>query len=499
MRFINDADATEQSFTLRGLARKPVAKKTLTYNCRVGDTIERSVRVENVAKWKLVYRVQSDLPFVTGDEHCTVFSGAAADYKFSIAPLYHGTFHGVLRFVATRDPFVEHDSDDEELYCLQNEFSHPFEMWFALNVRVEPGEPVARVAVEGHCLDKSSIQIPLLDACRALLARSAAAAALPGSPPNPSSALSGAARSSPGARSTPSASGGVVDERTQFEVNLVDPTGFLRALASDASATASQAQDAASGMRSRDQSLSFARSASQSDATSKLAAGAAGADESKKTSKQNKAAVNVGALTITEGRDEVLRLQYMPTKMGKYKARYSPLSRLIVRYDLRIYPIVLFCNVHSYSYEYLCCSVTLVNKQLGEFWYDLDLIATPPAPIVLQHMQCEIGHWVSAEVVLHNPCREKLVLEPHVESAKSGCFALHYAPGARDLDSNRSDAESEELTFAAARVPKTLQLQPRASLALLLLFKPGALGFAGQKATITFRNNEVPLRSYIAL
>ena len=106
MRFINDADATEQAFTLRGLAPKPVAKKTLTYSCRVGDTIERAVRVENIAKWKLVYRVQSDLPFLSGPEHCTVFSGASADYKFSLAPLYHGTFKGVLRFVATRDPFV---------------------------------------------------------------------------------------------------------------------------------------------------------------------------------------------------------------------------------------------------------------------------------------------------------------------------------------------------------------------------------------------------------
>ena len=106
MRFINDADATEQMFTLRGLARKPVAKKTLTYSCRVGETIERAVRVENIAKWKLVYRVQSDLPFLSGAEDCTVFSGASTDYKFSLAPLYHGTFKGVLRFVATRDPFV---------------------------------------------------------------------------------------------------------------------------------------------------------------------------------------------------------------------------------------------------------------------------------------------------------------------------------------------------------------------------------------------------------
>ena len=143
--------------------------------------------------------------------------------------------------------------------------------------------------------------------------------------------------------------------------------------------------------------------------------------------------------------------------------------------------------------------MTLVNKELGEFWFDLDLVATPPAPTVLQHMQCEIGHWVSAEVLLHNPSREKLVLEPHVESAKGGCFTLHYAPGARDVDSNRSDAESEELTFATARVPKTLQLPPRSSLALLLLFRPGALGFAGQKATITFRSSEVPILSSLLL
>lgn len=110
----------------------------------------------------------------------------------------------------------------------------------------------------------------------------------------------------------------------------------------------------------------------------------------------------------------------------------------------------------------------------------------------------EIGHWVSAEVLLHNPSREKLVLEPHVESAKSGCFALHYAPGARDVDLSRSDAESEELTFATARVPKTLLLPPRSSLALLLLFRPGAFGFAGQKATVTFRSSNAVLQTTAA-
>lgn len=181
-------------------------------------------------------------------------------------------------------------------------------MWYAVNVRVDPGEPVARVTLEGHCLDKSVVQIPLLDASRALLAR------LPPAPKRSPSLAHADARSSPGTRSTPSVGGGGgVDERTQFEVHLVDATGFLHA-------TGAMSQDAASGTRllSRTQSFSFAagRSLDQSGDSATRAT-----DDSNKSSKQNRTSVNCGALTIAEGRDELLRLQYMPTKMGRFRAR----------------------------------------------------------------------------------------------------------------------------------------------------------------------------------
>ena len=210
----------------------------------------------------------------------------------------------------------EHDSDDEELYCLQNEFAHPFEMWYAVSIRVDPGEPAARVAVEGHCLEKTAIQIPLLEAGRALLARSASAAG--SAAPNASSANANATanpRSSPGARSTPSV-GAVADERTQFEVHVLDPTGFLRPSMGSTQDGASQ-----SLMRSRAQSLSFAAPPSSRDDSLTRAT-----DDSRKTSKQHKSSVSWGTLTVADGRDELLRLQYMPTRMGKFRARCASLT-----------------------------------------------------------------------------------------------------------------------------------------------------------------------------
>ena len=115
-------------------------------------------------------------------------------------------------------------------------------MWYAVSVRVDPCEPAAHVAVEGHCLEKTAIQIPLLDAARALLARSAAGSgsAAPNANGNASSANANTKpRSSPGARSTPSVGGGgVVDERTQFEMHVVDPSGFLRAVGSSSTQAA---------------------------------------------------------------------------------------------------------------------------------------------------------------------------------------------------------------------------------------------------------------------
>ena len=68
------------------------------------------MEVTNLAKWKLVYTVETDLPFLSGPEFCTVYAGSSTQYKFSIRPIHHGQFKGILRFISAKDPFVYENS-----------------------------------------------------------------------------------------------------------------------------------------------------------------------------------------------------------------------------------------------------------------------------------------------------------------------------------------------------------------------------------------------------
>ena len=41
--------------------------------------------------------------------------------------------------------------------------------------------------------------------------------------------------------------------------------------------------------------------------------------------------------------------------------------------------------------------------QVGEFWYDLVLLATPPAPTTLPHMEAPLGQTTRQILTLSNP------------------------------------------------------------------------------------------------
>jgi len=54
----------------------------------------------------MCYQVESDLPFVSGNQCVTVLPGQQVMYKMAVAPTQRGTFKGIIAFVAGKNPVV---------------------------------------------------------------------------------------------------------------------------------------------------------------------------------------------------------------------------------------------------------------------------------------------------------------------------------------------------------------------------------------------------------
>ncbi len=98
----NQTDGTEHSYVLRGEAKKPLSLDNLAFECAVHEKVTRTLLIPNVTRRKLVYEVESDLPFVTGKRTVSVLPGRHVEYVLTIAPDRRGDHSGVIAFVAGR-------------------------------------------------------------------------------------------------------------------------------------------------------------------------------------------------------------------------------------------------------------------------------------------------------------------------------------------------------------------------------------------------------------
>ncbi|XP_058874974.1 cilia- and flagella-associated protein 47-like, partial [Acipenser ruthenus] len=104
--------------------------------------------------------------------------------------------------------------------------------------------------------------------------------------------------------------------------------------------------------------------------------------------------------------------------------------------------------------------VIFQSDVVGEFWYELELIAEKPVATTLPELQCELGKWTREFIPLVNPTDETLKLET-VNSNPSN-FSLEIEP------------------------KKPLVVAPHSSTKIPVQFCPSALGKANHTTTITF-------------
>ncbi|XP_041127618.1 cilia- and flagella-associated protein 47-like isoform X2 [Polyodon spathula] len=329
----NETDGTEHIFGLKGVGKKPLALDHVVIDCQVRQITQKVLMVPNYTQTRLICKVVSDLPLVSGAPTLDIKAGHTASYPINISSWKRGKHTGVISFVAEDgeqqqtqcDSSGEETDDKQPLRRLSDKASHTLDskpickaytVWFSLEINSLPETSLQTLTVQCAVQDTVGVEIPIT---------------------NP------------------------INESLQLDVLLMGP-----------------------GL------------------------------------------IGEGSL--------VLR----PKEKRSYLTKFSP--------------AVIGRNTGCVIFQ---------SDVVGEFWYELELIAEKPVATTLPELQCELGKWTREFIPLVNSTDETLELET--------------------VNSNPSDFSLE------IEPKKPLVVAPHSSTKIPVQFRPSALGKANHTATITFK------------
>lgn len=156
----NSEDGQDQVFFLTGKAEKPLALDHLKLKIEAKTIISHTIKVPNATKKKLYYRVETDLPFITGSAMIEVLPRQLVNYTFTMAPRRRGTYPGVIAFIACPNPVREVDSDGDEIPMDLDVVQYDgYRVWYSLDVIVRPPPPEKVLDVTCACQKKLLIEV----------------------------------------------------------------------------------------------------------------------------------------------------------------------------------------------------------------------------------------------------------------------------------------------------------------------------------------------------
>ncbi|XP_070190234.1 cilia and flagella-associated protein 47-like isoform X3 [Littorina saxatilis] len=156
----NAEDGQDHVFHLIGKPDKPLALDHIKLRLDAKKVLTHTVKIPNATKKKLFYKVESDLPFVTGPEIVSVLPRQSTKYTMTLAPRHRGTYTGILAFIAGVNPVCEVDSDGDEIPLDPDVRDYDgYRVWYSLEVTIRPAPPERVVSVTCACQKKMLIEV----------------------------------------------------------------------------------------------------------------------------------------------------------------------------------------------------------------------------------------------------------------------------------------------------------------------------------------------------
>ena len=102
----NNDTQEKYTFAIKGKAEEPLAENTIPVECRARETRKITINVPNITFDEVAYTVETDLPFVAGDQRIVVPKMEVGRYVLHIAPQLSGRITGSITFIAPNKQYV---------------------------------------------------------------------------------------------------------------------------------------------------------------------------------------------------------------------------------------------------------------------------------------------------------------------------------------------------------------------------------------------------------
>ncbi|KAI0223616.1 Cilia- and flagella-associated protein 47 [Lamellibrachia satsuma] len=363
----NTVDGIDHTFHLVGKGEKPLPLDSVVFDCRVKETVRRTLQIPNSMKRKLFFEVECDIECLSGADSILVLSGQTGIYEVSVTPLRRGTYNGVLAFVARRNPKSTIDSDGDEMPDEDEDVTDPasqeYRIWFAVEINVEPQPPERIMYITSPCQRKVALELNINNRTDKVMFTFIHVTTLL-----------------------------LYQRKVTLELNINNRTDKVMFTFIHVTTLLLYQRKVALELNIN-------------NPTGKVMSGFIHVTT---LLYQRKVALE---LNINNPTDKVMSLEadiVGPSLSGPNYIHIPPDSKGV--YELTYAPAIIG------SYQ---GSLILYNKMVGEFWYDLKLEATSPLPVTLPVMECELGRYIEQPLNLTNPTDEKLILIPMLSNTNN--------------------------------------------------------------------------------
>jgi len=133
----NSATDERYVYDLSANATEPLAKDQISINCKARQPITHHFEVKNDTAEDLQYKVESDLPHISGAKSFIVKSRQTANYELTITPQMGGVMNGSVTFTDPAGKF----------------------QWYAVEVHADPPDPEKKLQVRAFVRKTVAIEI----------------------------------------------------------------------------------------------------------------------------------------------------------------------------------------------------------------------------------------------------------------------------------------------------------------------------------------------------
>eukprot|EP00727_Mastigamoeba_balamuthi_P000882 m51a1_g10791 hypothetical protein (2740) ;mRNA; f:28150-37480 len=121
----NTTTLERRTYILKGAGLEPAAEDNIVVECKARERTVVKLPVHNFALERTAFRVETDVPYVSGLESIELAVGARSEYELVALPRCSGTFYGTVRFVTSSGNFL----------------------WYSVEVKVSPPDPESTVKI----------------------------------------------------------------------------------------------------------------------------------------------------------------------------------------------------------------------------------------------------------------------------------------------------------------------------------------------------------------